>query len=193
MLSCNLLREAQQEVHICQRVASNRGSMGPESALPGSTECAPVFYDVLVSVCMWQSDMQAIQGNLSLAKASEPPIPKACFLGSKKHPINDRLLLEVCCWLRPGSRRTAESKRHTVSASHVPEGSQHVAVQTDLHSPAAAFDPAYEWNLWSIRRRAVALTNLRHKATRSAQTETSRFRRNTATQVRLAKDQTQMM
>ena len=91
--------------------------------------------------------------------------------------------------LFPDSRRTTESKRHNMSARQVPEGSQHAAVQTDLHSPAAAYDPAYEWNLWSIRRRAVALTNLRHKATRSAQTESSRFRRHTATQVRFAESQ----
>ncbi|KAK9827171.1 hypothetical protein WJX74_009125 [Apatococcus lobatus] len=80
------------------------------------------------------------------------------------------------------TRRTAESKRQTTSARQAPAGSQHVAIQTDLHSPAAAFDPAYEWNLWSVRRRAVALTNLRHKATHSAQTESSCFRRHTATQ-----------
>ena len=73
--------------------------------------------------------------------------------------------------------------RQTLSAAPVCSGAQDAAVQTELHPPASAFDPCYEWNMWSIRRRAVALTNLRHKSTHSAQTISSRFRQHVATQV----------
>lgn len=49
-------------------------------------------------------------------------------------------------------------------------------------------DHKYEWNEWALRRRALQLANLRTKATHSAQTNLSHFRRDGETQVWLPKE-----
>lgn len=40
----------------------------------------------------------------------------------------------------------------------------------------------YDWNQWALRRQALALANLQTKATKSAQTGASAFRRDNETQ-----------
>lgn len=55
--------------------------------------------------------------------------------------------------------------------------------QTPVHFVERHIDPSYEWNVWALRRRALALANLRQKATHSAQTAASHFRRDADTQV----------
>ncbi|WIA34457.1 hypothetical protein OEZ86_012790 [Tetradesmus obliquus] len=49
--------------------------------------------------------------------------------------------------------------------------------QTLTHFSERHIDVNYEWNEWALRRRVIALANLRTKATHSAQTALSHFRR----------------
>ncbi|WIA14283.1 hypothetical protein OEZ85_002817 [Tetradesmus obliquus] len=49
--------------------------------------------------------------------------------------------------------------------------------QTPTHFSERHIDVNYEWNEWALRRRVIALANLRTKATHSAQTALSHFRR----------------
>ena len=58
-----------------------------------------------------------------------------------------------------------------------------LGAQTPVHFVERHIDPSYEWNVWALRRRALALANLRQKATHSAQTAASHFRRDADTQV----------
>ncbi|MEW5313117.1 MAG: hypothetical protein WDW38_004708 [Sanguina aurantia] len=59
--------------------------------------------------------------------------------------------------------------------------------QTPTHFVERHIDHSYEWNEWSLRRRALLLANLRQKTTHSAQTAESHFRRDNQTQVWLPK------
>ncbi|EFJ47078.1 hypothetical protein VOLCADRAFT_105292 [Volvox carteri f. nagariensis] len=55
--------------------------------------------------------------------------------------------------------------------------------QTPVHFVERYIDKDYEWNVWALRRRALALANLRGKATHSTQTAESHFKRENETQV----------
>lgn len=55
--------------------------------------------------------------------------------------------------------------------------------QTPTHFVERHIDHSYEWNEWSLRRRALLLANLRQKTTHSAQTAESHFKRDNQTQV----------
>jgi hypothetical protein len=59
--------------------------------------------------------------------------------------------------------------------------------QTPVHFADKHIDPTYEWSEWALRRRALALANLRSKATHSAQTAASHFKRDADSQVWLPK------
>ncbi|MEW5301170.1 MAG: hypothetical protein WDW36_004046 [Sanguina aurantia] len=59
--------------------------------------------------------------------------------------------------------------------------------QTPTHFVERHIDHSYEWNEWSLRRRALLLANLRQKTTHSAQTAESHLRRDNQTQVWLPK------
>ena len=48
-------------------------------------------------------------------------------------------------------------------------------------------EPKYDWNEWSLRRKAIQLANLHTKRTHSTQTNQSHFRRESETQVYLPK------
>ena len=54
---------------------------------------------------------------------------------------------------------------------------QDACQQTPMHFVEKNMDPAYEWNEWALRRRALDLANLRQKATHSTQTVASALRR----------------
>ncbi|GFR41820.1 hypothetical protein Agub_g2592 [Astrephomene gubernaculifera] len=62
--------------------------------------------------------------------------------------------------------------------------------QTPVHFLERNMDKDYEWNVWALRRRALALANLRDKATHSAQTAESHFKRENETQVWRPRDAT---
>lgn len=55
--------------------------------------------------------------------------------------------------------------------------------QTPVHFVERYIDKSYEWNVWALRRRALALANLRDKATHGSQTAESHFKRENETQV----------
>ena len=57
------------------------------------------------------------------------------------------------------------------------------SAETPLHFCEKRIDPAYEWNEWSMRRKAVQIANLRKAKTVSSQTTSSHFRRENETQV----------
>lgn len=59
--------------------------------------------------------------------------------------------------------------------------------ETPVHFVEKHIDPNYEWNEWSLRRKALQMANLRNSKTISAQTDASHFRRNGETQVYLPK------
>ncbi|KAF8063785.1 cfap206 [Scenedesmus sp. PABB004] len=59
--------------------------------------------------------------------------------------------------------------------------------QTPTHFTERHVDVDYEWNEWALRRRIIALANLRTKATHGAQTALSAFRRDGDTQTWLPK------
>ena len=65
-------------------------------------------------------------------------------------------------------------------------------MQTPTHFVEKNIDPSYEWNEWALRRRALALANLRQKKTTSQQTGLSALRRDAETQVYLPRDTTTM-
>ena len=56
-------------------------------------------------------------------------------------------------------------------------------VQCPTHFVEKHIDPQYDWNEWSLRRKALQLANIRQKKTHSMQTDASHFRRDTETQV----------
>jgi hypothetical protein len=58
-------------------------------------------------------------------------------------------------------------------------------VETPVHFVDRHVDHRYEWNEWALRRKALALANLRGCATTSAQTDASHFRRDNDAQVYL--------
>ena len=60
--------------------------------------------------------------------------------------------------------------------------------QTPVHFVERNIDSGYEWNQWALRRRALALANLRGKRTHSTQSALSHFKRDGDTQVWLPKD-----
>eukprot|EP00736_Rhodelphis_marinus_P007545 Rmarinus@m.16694 len=57
-----------------------------------------------------------------------------------------------------------------------------MGTETPLHFVQKHVDISYEWNEWELRRKAIQLTNLRHKKTHSSQTALSHFRRENYTQ-----------
>lgn len=62
------------------------------------------------------------------------------------------------------------------------------STSTPTHFVEKHIDPNYHWNEWELRRRAIKIVNLRHAKTRSVQTVSSHFRRETETQVYLPRD-----
>ncbi|KAJ4458576.1 putative Cilia- and flagella-associated protein [Paratrimastix pyriformis] len=56
------------------------------------------------------------------------------------------------------------------------------ACQTPVHFIEQAKDPKYDWNEWSLRRKALQLVQLKNKRTHSTQTMQSHFRRDSETQ-----------
>ena len=60
--------------------------------------------------------------------------------------------------------------------------------QTPVHFIEKNMDYSYEWNQWALRRRALALANLRQKRTHSTQSALSHFKRDGDTQVWLPKE-----
>ncbi|XP_073445708.1 cilia- and flagella-associated protein 206 isoform X2 [Dendrobates tinctorius] len=61
------------------------------------------------------------------------------------------------------------------------------STQTDTHILETNIVKSYEWNEWELRRKAIKLTNLRQKVTRSMQTHGSHLRRENFSQVYLPK------
>ncbi|XP_077145869.1 cilia- and flagella-associated protein 206 [Ranitomeya variabilis] len=61
------------------------------------------------------------------------------------------------------------------------------STQTDTHILETNIVKSYEWNEWELRRKAIKLTNLRQKVTRSMQTHGSHMRRENFSQVYLPK------
>ena len=59
--------------------------------------------------------------------------------------------------------------------------------ETPLHFVEKHIDPRYDWNEWSMRRKALQLANLRKKKTTGSQTDGSHFRTEAETQVYLPK------
>ncbi|KAH8047516.1 zinc ion transmembrane transporter [Aureococcus anophagefferens] len=68
-----------------------------------------------------------------------------------------------------------------------PAATRDASTDTPVHFVEKHIDPAYEWNDWALRRRALRLAQLKHCATTSQQTDESHFRRNNTTQVFLPK------
>ncbi|OQR93249.1 hypothetical protein THRCLA_08495 [Thraustotheca clavata] len=64
------------------------------------------------------------------------------------------------------------------------------STSTPVHFVEKNIDVNYEWNEWSLRRRALRVANLRNCKTVSAQTTLSNFRANNETQVWLPQDNT---
>lgn len=58
---------------------------------------------------------------------------------------------------------------------------------TPTHFIEKHIDPTYDWNEWSLRKKAIQLANLRNKSTHSTQTHLSHFKREAETQVALPK------
>lgn len=56
------------------------------------------------------------------------------------------------------------------------------ATETPVHIVEKNIDPNYDWNEWSLRRKALKLTQLRKARTVSTQTDNSHFRRDVETQ-----------
>jgi len=59
------------------------------------------------------------------------------------------------------------------------------ATETPTHFVVKRIDPRYDWNEWSLRRKALQLANLRKARTVSQQCNLSHFRRENDTQVYL--------
>lgn len=100
--------------------------------------------------------------------------------------LNLSSLLKLCREFREG---LAASRVHPLLA---PPGSQKVdaSTSTPTHFVDKHIDPHYDWNEWSLRRKALQLANLRHCRTVSCQTQLSHFRREADAQVYLPTDTT---
>ena len=68
-----------------------------------------------------------------------------------------------------------------------PAATRDAGTETPTHFVEKHIDPAYEWNDWALRRRALRMAQLKHCATTSQQTDESHFRRSNTTQVYLPK------
>eukprot|EP00284_Hemiselmis_tepida_P016894 CAMPEP_0174929332 /NCGR_PEP_ID=MMETSP1355-20121228/27143_1 /TAXON_ID=464990 /ORGANISM="Hemiselmis tepida, Strain CCMP443" /LENGTH=635 /DNA_ID=CAMNT_0016175527 /DNA_START=27 /DNA_END=1931 /DNA_ORIENTATION=- len=62
--------------------------------------------------------------------------------------------------------------------------------QTPTHFVERHIDPKYDWNEWSLRRKAIQLANLHTKRTHATQTQLSQYRRENDAQVYLPKGAT---
>jgi hypothetical protein len=63
-----------------------------------------------------------------------------------------------------------------------------VGVETPVHFVESHIVRDYTWNEWELRRRVLRMANLRKAATKSAQTDASHFKRDSAVQVWLPRD-----
>ncbi|KAJ1515533.1 hypothetical protein HMI56_003927 [Coelomomyces lativittatus] len=61
------------------------------------------------------------------------------------------------------------------------------STQCDVHIIDPYFDPKYEWNEWTMRKKALMLVNLRKKKTHGCQTQVSHFKRDNCSQIYLPK------
>ena len=59
--------------------------------------------------------------------------------------------------------------------------------ETPLHMVESNIDPNYDWNEWSMRRKALQLANIRNMKTHSTQTNLSHYKRDSETQVTIQK------
>ena len=73
---------------------------------------------------------------------------------------------------------------HPLLAPGAPE-MRDAATETPVHFVEKHIDPKYDWNEWSLRRRALQMANLRKCKTHGSQTDASHFRRENETQVYL--------
>jgi len=62
------------------------------------------------------------------------------------------------------------------------------STETPIHFVEKRLDPSYDWNEWSLRRKALQIANLRKAKTVSSQTTQSHLRRENETQVYLPRD-----
>jgi hypothetical protein len=60
--------------------------------------------------------------------------------------------------------------------------------ETPLHFIESNIDKTYEWNCWTMRKKAVQIANIRKMKTRSSQTFLSSFRREMESQTYLPKE-----
>uniref|UniRef100_A0A7S0QPW8 Cilia- and flagella-associated protein 206 n=1 Tax=Cryptomonas curvata TaxID=233186 RepID=A0A7S0QPW8_9CRYP len=68
---------------------------------------------------------------------------------------------------------------------HPADATADAGCQTPTHMVEQHIDPRYDWNEWSLRRKALQLANLHTKRTHSTQTVQSHFRREAESQVYL--------
>lgn len=125
-----------------------------------------------------------VQGILKVA-ARQPSLIYLLRLQDSFPSTNLSSLLKICREFRVGlSGSSASGGVHPLLA---PPASQKVdaSTSTPVHFVEKLVDYNYEWNEWSLRRKAIKIANLRHCKTVSCQTRLSAFRRETDTQVYL--------
>lgn len=127
-----------------------------------------------------------VQGILKLA-ARQPSLIYLLRLQDSFPSINLSSLLKICQEFRAGLASGAAASGGGVHPLLAPPPSQKVdaSTSTPTHFVEKHIDYNYEWNEWSLRRRAVKIANLRHCKTVSCQTNLSTFRREVDTQVYL--------
>ncbi|TYZ58332.1 hypothetical protein PybrP1_000030 [[Pythium] brassicae (nom. inval.)] len=122
-----------------------------------------------------------VQGILKVA-ARQPALIYLLRLQDSFPSTNLSSLLNICQEFRAGG--SAPGGVHPLLA---PPAAQKVdaCTSTPVHFVEKRLDYNYEWNEWSLRRKAIKIANLRHCKTVSCQTGLSAFRREADTQVYL--------
>jgi len=84
-----------------------------------------------------------------------------------------------------GAMNVSHDGSHPLLSSNQTPKMVDKGTETPLHFVEKHIDPRYDWNEWSMRRKALQLANLRKKKTTGSQTDGSHFRTEAETQVYL--------
>jgi hypothetical protein len=105
--------------------------------------------------------------------------PAAALEGVRRQALRHPLLVHLL-----GLQQAApQCNLHALLAAPAQPVHYDFGTQTPTHFVEQHIDRGYEWNAWALRRRALALADLKSKRTHSTQTAESHFRRDGQTQV----------
>jgi len=162
---------------FCPWTVTNRNGL----LLPGDPNLGVVSYRNTYSVFHSQEGLKEFMRNPEAVNAD-------LIAEARRHPELIHLLELQSYFPQTAMYNFLRSSRTTsTNSTSLSQNSKIVSVdactETPTHFVERHIDPSYDWNEWSIRRKALQLVNLRKAKTSSTQTIKSHFRRENNTQV----------